>query len=298
MSQPNLDPYHETSPIIDKIRRRWVQIDSMAGVGIDPDVDRIPDEVWDDVGGRSNISDGIELFSQKVIDATAEYAIDFKVNSNFFQGELGRRALAGTFRYLREQHPEVVRVCDGKFADVGHTAGKIADEVFGNLDADAVLLNPYMGFDAIKPFVDWEDKLVILCVNTSNPSAEQIQNLRLADGSPLWKRILEVSLSDNWNYNQNIIPVLSATHAGNLEGIRDHIGDTPILLAGVGSQGGSLEQSVPDSLDSQGYGLMISASRAILYPDQQEDESFAAASARAVQSLRSSINLAKGLRNG
>lgn len=288
--------YPQSSPIVDKIRQRWLDIDSMAGVGIDPDVERIPGEVWDAVGGRDNIADGTELFNQTIIDATAEYAVDFKVNSNFFQGELGRRALAGTFKYLKESHPEVVRVCDGKFGDVGHTADKIAEEVFGNLDADAVLLNPYMGFDAIEPFVKWKDKLVVLCVNTSNPSAEQVQNLRLADGSPLWRRILDMSLSE-WNYNQNIIPVLSATHADNLDGIRDLIGDTPVLLAGVGSQGGSLEASVPHTLDSRGYGLMISASRTILYAERVGAENFTDASERAVRDLRDSINLAKGLIN-
>lgn len=292
----NQSKYPETSPIVDKIRQRWLSIDSMAGVGIDPDVERIPAEVWDEVGGRGNIADGIELFNQTIIDATAEYAVDFKVNSNFFQGELGRRALAGTFKYLRESHPEVVRVCDGKFGDVGHTADKIAEEIFGNLDADAVLLNPYMGFDAIEPFVKWKDKLVVLCVNTSNPSAEQVQDLRLSDGSPLWRRILDMSLTD-WNYNQNIIPVLSATHLENLDGIREQIGDTPILLAGVGTQGGGLGESIPQTLDSHGHGLMISASRAILYAERMDAESYADASERAVRNLRDSINLAKGSKN-
>lgn len=289
-----INSYPSSSPIVDKIRQRWLNIDSMAGVGIDPDVNRIPTEIWEEVGGKENTADGITLFNQRIIDATADYAVDFKVNSNFFQGEMGRRALASTFKYLRESHPETVRVCDGKFGDVGHTANKIAEEIFGNLDADAVLLNPYMGFDSIEPFVKWENKLVVLCVNTSNPSAEQVQNLRLADGSPLWKRILDISLSD-WNYNQNIIPVLSATHADNLEGIRDLIGDTPVLLAGVGSQGGNLEASVPQTLDTKGYGLMISASRAILYAEHSETESFEAASERAVRDLRDSINNAKEL---
>src|SRR5665213_575461 len=249
---------------VEKIRNRWLEIDSMAGVGIDPDVDKIPDEVWDEVGGRSNIADAILLFNQQVIDATAEYAVDFKVNSNFFQGELGRRALAGTFDYIKSNHPNVLRVCDGKFADVGHTADKIAEEIFGKLDADAVLLNPYMGFDAIEPFIEWKDKLVVLCVNTSNPSAQEIQGLMLADGNPLWRHILRESM-DSWNYNGNIIPVLSATYKDNLVGIREVVGDAPILLAGVGTQGGSLEESVPVCIDSKGYGLMISASRAVLY---------------------------------
>lgn len=295
-ASPAETSYPAGSPIIDKIHQRWIQIDSMAGVGIDPDVEKIPDEIWHEVGGRANVADGIELFNRRIIDATAECAVDFKVNSNFFQGELGRRALAGTFRYLRETHPAVVRVCDGKFADVGHTANKIAEEVFGELAADAVLLNPYMGPDAIKPFTEWKDKLVILCVNTSNPSAQEIQDLRLSDGTKLWRHILKLSMND-WNENQNIIPVLSATHVDNLRGIRDLIDDTPILLAGVGSQGGSLEESVPLAVDSHGYGLMVSASRAILYPAREDGESLAEASASAVRNLRDSINYAKSPRN-
>jgi orotidine-5'-phosphate decarboxylase len=284
--------YAAASKGVEKIRDRWLEIDSMAGVGIDPDVNKIPDDIWDEVGGRANSADGILLFNQKVIDATAEYVVDFKVNSNFFQGELGRRALAGTFDYIKLNHPDVLRVCDGKFADVGHTADKIAEEVFGKLDADAVLLNPYMGFDAIEPFVKWKDKLVVLCVNTSNPSAHEIQDLKLADGNPLWKYILRESM-DSWNYNGNILPVLSATHKDNLLGIREIVGDTPILLAGIGTQGGNLKESVPVCLDSNGYGLMISASRAILYPERNPGESLEEASRRSISDLSSSINSAK-----
>lgn len=277
---------------VEKIRKRWLEIDSMAGVGIDPDVYKIPDEIWNEVGGRSNIADGMLLFNQRIIDSTAEYVVDYKVNSNFFQGELGRRALAGTFDYIKANHPNILRVCDGKFADVGHTANKIAEEIFGELDADAVLLNPYMGFDAIEPFVKWRDKLVVLCVNTSNPSAQEVQELTLADGNPLWRHILRESM-DSWNYNGNILPVLSATHKENLLGIREVVGDMPILLAGVGTQGGSLKESVPICLDSNDYGLMVSASRAILYPERNADETLHEASRRSIQDLRTSINLAK-----
>jgi len=277
---------------IEKIRNRWLEIDSMAGVGIDPDVNKIPREIWDEVGGRSNLADGMLLFNQQVIDATAEYAVDFKVNSNFFQGELGRRALAGTFDYIKANHPKVLRVCDGKFADVGHTADKIAEEIFGELDADAVLLNPYMGLDAIEPFVKWKNKLVVLCINTSNPSAQEVQGLTLADGNPLWRHILRESM-DSWNYNGNILPVLSATHKDNLLGVREVVGDTPILLAGIGTQGGSLEESVPICLDTNGYGLMISASRVILYPERSAGETLQDASRRSIQDLRMNINVAK-----
>ncbi|MES2971299.1 MAG: orotidine-5'-phosphate decarboxylase [Patescibacteria group bacterium] len=287
------EPYYPpAAPGIEKIRNRWIEIDSMAGLGIDPDLERIPAEIWEEVGGAENVADGITLFAKGIIDATADLVVDMKPNPVFFKGSAGRLALANTFAYMKEKHPGVLRVCDGKFAEVGHSAEKIADEIFGDLDADAVLLNPYLGFDAIEPFAKWKDKLVILCVNTSNPSAAQIQNLPLTDGNPLWKHILLESMQ-SWNYNGNIIPVMSATHPDNLIGIRDIVGDTPILLAGVGSQGGSVDETVPGCLDSQGYGLMIGASRAVLYPDVQAGETAIHASRRAALTLRDNINLAK-----
>lgn len=278
--------------IIEKIRTRWIAIDSMAGVGLDPDMERIPREIWDQVGGKHNYGDGYSLFNQRIIEATSPYVVDYKINSSFYQGPEGRKALQFTFDYLKNNYPDIVRVCDGKFADIGNTAEVIAREVFENLDADAVLLNPYMGFDAIEPFTKYKDKLVILCVNTSNPSANSIQSLELANGVPLWKHILDISMNE-WNKNGNIIPVLSATHPANLQGIRDIIGQAPILLAGVGSQGGDLPQSIPFCLDDSDYGIMISSSRGILYPPRVEGEDYIEASKREIQKLRNSINEAK-----
>lgn len=290
--QSHESKYSPAAPGIEKIRARWIETDSMAGVGLDPDVDKIPEEVWDKVGGKENIADGISLFNRMIVDATANYAVDFKLNSNFYQSEQGRRALADTFDYIKATQPAILRVCDGKFGDVGNTAEKIAEEIFGNLDADAVLLNPYLGLDAIKPFTDWKDKLVVLCINTSNPTAEQIQDLILRDGNPLWKHVLNKAMSE-WNYNGNIIPVLSSTHPGNLVGIRETVNDTPILLAGIGAQGGVLEDSVPQSLDSQGFGLLISSSRGILYPPKSDDQTIEQAARSAILELRDNINLVK-----
>ncbi|QQS18137.1 orotidine-5'-phosphate decarboxylase [Candidatus Saccharibacteria bacterium] len=294
---PELYPYQPAAPGIEKIIRRWLSVDSMAGVGIDPVVGKIPEEIWEEVGGKGHLSDGITLFNERIIDATAASAVDYKVNSNFFQGSAGREALANTFAYLKQSYPDVVRICDGKFADVGHTANAIADEIFGNLDADGVLLNPYMGLDAIKPFTEWKNKLVVLCINTSNPSASEVQDLKLFDGQPLWRHLLREGMT-TWNTNGNILPVLSATHPENLRDIRDTIGDeTPILLAGGGTQGGSLERSLPLCLDGHGYGVMISASRAILYPKKRDEETMQDASRRSFDELRTAIELAKAAFN-
>lgn len=275
-----------------KIRKRWREINSMAGVGLDPDEQRIPDAIWTDVGGRKNVGDGFFSFNSQIIDATAPFAVDYKVNVNFYHGSQGAQALERTFAYLKAKHPGILRICDGKFADIDNTAEKIAEAVFGKLDADAVLLNPYLGFDAIKPFTKWKDKAVILCINTSNPSADSIQGLTLESGEPLWKHVLRLSMTD-WNANGNIIPVLSATHPENLASVRSTIGDTPILLAGAGTQGGSLAKSVPLCLDRQGFGLLVSASRSILYAPPLPGEHFASASQRAVIELKDAINACK-----
>ena len=281
------------NPVIEKIERRWESVNSMAGVGLDPDVSRIPGEIWD-ITGRENIADGIFLFNKRIIDVTAPYVVDFKINSNFYQGVEGRDALARTFAYLKHTYPDIVRIYDGKFADVGHTSEQIATEVFERIDADAILLNPYLGFDGIEPFTRHADKLSILCVNTSNPSASDIQELVLADGTILWRRVLDIAMN-NWNKNGNIIPVLSATHSGNLSGIRSAIGQRPILLAGIGVQGGDIEATLEDCLNDDKFGVMISSSRAILYPEIAEGETYFHASERAIKELRDSINAAKSV---
>lgn len=275
-----------------KIRIRWKEVNSMAGVGLDPDEQKIPDIIWSDVGGQENIAEGFYRFNTQIIDATAPHVTDYKINANFYHGSQRSQALERTFAYLKKNYPDILRICDGKFADVSNTAEKIAEAIFGKLDADAVLLNPYLGFDAIKPFTLWKNKAVILCINTSNPSADSIQGLPLDSGEPLWKHVLKVSMSE-WNTYGNILPVLSATHPEHLVAIRDIVGNTPILLAGVGIQGGSLMKSVPLCLDSQGFGLLVSASRSILYAPPRPGEHFASASQRAVMELKDAINACK-----
>lgn len=272
----------------EKIRQRWHETNSMAGVGIDPDLTKIPEEIWNQVGGKENIADGFFLFSKKIIDATQGIAVDYKVNANFFSRSQGRLALSRVFSYLKRTYPKVLRVCDGKFADVENTSEKLAEEIFGDLDADAVVLNPYLGFDAIKPFVEWKDKIVLLCINTSNPSAGEIQELSV-EGEPLWVYILKKSMTE-WNLNGNIIPILSATHPKMLKNVRSITGEIPILLAGVGVQGGSLSESIPYLLNNDGYGLMISSSRGIIYAKREINESIGDAALRELSSLRDKIN--------
>ncbi len=253
--------------VIQKIKNRMIQVDSMAGVGIDPVLARLPRFILD----HYNEVEAIKEFGRKIIDYTHDLVIDYKVNANFFMTGQSRLALEFIFAYLKHNYPEVVRICDGKFADVGHTAKEMADYIFGRLDADAVLLNPYLGFDAVQPFIEYRNKVVVLCINTSNPSAVEIQDAKIGE-KHLWRYVFDIAMN-KWNKNNNIIPVLSATHIDNLRGIRNIIDDLPIVLAGVGIQGGDLYSALRFVLDSDGYGAMISASRSIIYPENADKNS-------------------------
>jgi len=285
----------ETEPtnmtIVEKIQKRFAAIDSMAGVGIDPVWDRLPHGLLNPDGTKLKAEVLFE-FSRQVVDATSPHIVDCKVNSNFFMDHDGRQALEQLFSYMKEKHPGVVRICDGKFADVGHTADQLASYTLDTLEADAVLLNPYMGYDALAPFLERPDKAAVLCFNTSNPSATEVQDLQLENGQKLWRYIMEMAFA-KWNKNGNIIPVVSATHPQNLVGIREVIGDTPVVLAGIGSQGGDVATTLGHVLDSQQFGAMISSSRGIIYPQVQEGEDYWSAVARSASGLKDDINTAK-----
>lgn len=275
-----------------KIYSRWLATDSMAGVGLDPDQLKILNlKKW----GKNYDKDIAGLFfhfCKEIIDSTSAIAVDYKVNPSFFLGPEKSKALVEVFKYLRKTYPEIIRVCDGKFADVSNTAEKIAEYVFDELNADAVLLNPYLGNDALIPFTKREDKISLVCISTSNDSANDVQGLRMKSGLPLWRSLLKKVMND-WNINGNIVPVLSATRPTDLIGIREIIGEVPILLAGVGAQGGDLDRSVPPLLDKNGYGLLISSSRAIIYPTLDEGESLGDAAFRELFKLKNMVNLAK-----
>lgn len=286
-----LKPTMTHDSIITKINQRFWDTNSMAGVGLDPVLSKLP--LYDlDPQGKMDESQLIYTFCKRIIESTHNYTIDYKVNANFFQNWHARQAMEQVFTLLRTEYPQVIRICDGKFADVGHTAEILCEYIFDRLQADAVLLNPYLGYDALAPFLERPDKAVILCLNTSNPSANGVQNLALENGLVLWRHLLETAMT-RWNHNHNIIPVVSATHPENLHNLRSLIGDTPIVLAGIGSQGGDLQQAVRQTLSSSGYGVMISSSRSILYPDLKPHESHFAGVERSIQTLRNSINQAK-----
>ncbi|OGY17367.1 MAG: orotidine 5'-phosphate decarboxylase [Candidatus Chisholmbacteria bacterium RIFCSPHIGHO2_01_FULL_48_12] len=292
MFNPKETEVSPQAPFIERLNRRWRITDSMAGVGLDPDLGKIPEFIWKQVGRKNNIAKGIVAFNRLVIEATHPFVCAYKLQKGFYQGSEGEKALEATVKLIRSTDPSILVIYDGKIGDIENTAVKYREYLFDELEVDALLINPYMGSSAVLPFAERPDKGVIVLCRTSNPEAEQIQGLRLDNGKQVWQVVLD-RCANEWNTHQNIIACLSATFPQDLENIRRTIGDIPILLAGVGTQGGSLSTSLPHVLDSQGYGVIVSSSRSIIFAQPLPEETHAHAITRAVINLRANLRQSK-----
>jgi orotidine-5'-phosphate decarboxylase len=177
--------------------------------------------------------------------------------------------------YLRAHHPAILTICDAKRADIGSTNQGYVEAIFDRLGFDAVTLNPYLGREALEPFLARADKGCIILCRTSNPGAGEWQDLEIG-GQPLWQVIAE-RVRDHWNGRGNCMLVAGATYPGELRRIREIVGEMPLLVPGVGAQGGDVEQTVRAGQTAAGKGMIINSSRAII---------FAADPAHAARSLR------------
>ena len=182
-------------------------------------------------------------------------------------------------------------ILDAKRGDIGSTAQNYAIEAFDRYAADAVTANPYLGRDSVQPFLDRADRGVVLLCRTSNPGARDLQDLIVSDssggGQPLYRHVASL-VANTWNTNGNCALVVGATYPHELADVREIVGDLPLLVPGVGAQGGDVEAVVRNGKNPSGAGLIVSSSRAILYAGTDED--FAAAARRATQTLRDEIN--------
>ena len=221
-------------------------------------------------------------FNRHIIDATAEYAAAFKINMAFYESEGadGWRQLERTMAYLRERHPDILRICDAKRADIGNTSAAYARAIFDSLDFDAVTLNPYLGRDALQPFLDYEERACIILCRTSNPGSAEVQNLRL-DERPLWQIVAE-KVACEWNANGNCMLVASGRNPAEMAQIRAIVGELTLLIPGIGAQGGDAKAVIGAGLNREKAGLIINSSRGIIFADDP---------ARAARSLRDTINM-------
>lgn len=235
-------------------------------IGLDPDLTKIPNEIK----GR-NKEDKIKLFLEEVIEITKEFSTAYKIQKAYFDmHEGGKKLLHEIINYIRINDPNKAIIIDAKIGDTSNTMKAYLDNIFNQLDADAVTVNPYMGGDVFTEFKKYPDRGIVLLTRTSNETASEIQDIKINNNQKyMWEHVLETAF-EKWNYNKNIIPVLSSY--SDLSNIRKKIGNyTPILYAGVGFQGGDLKK-VKQILNHNKSGVIINSSREILFPYSREDK--------------------------
>ena len=228
--------------------------------GLDTVVERMPASI-------RNKENALFLFNKHIIDATADYAAAFKVNTAFYEayGLEGWRALKETFDYLPA---DTIKIADAKRGDIGNTSAMYAKAFFENIGADALTVNPLMGGDSVAPFLSDPQKGVFFLCLTSNPGSKDLQHF--FDGQQkLYEKILD--LINSWNSNNNCGLVAGATHPEELAHIRELASDLPFLIPGIGAQGGDLVKSVQNGTDVNKSNALFNSSRAILYASTGDD---------------------------
>ncbi len=261
---------------LDKLLSASRSNDSLLCVGLDPDTDRMP------------VRD-VLAFNRAIIDATHDLVCAYKPNLAFYEalGMDGLNALGGTVEYIRERAPGLIVIGDAKRGDVGNTAQAYAKALFDVWGFDAATVNAWGGHDTLQPFLDYTDRGVLVWCRSSNPGARDFQDLSVDGNSSVFQAV--AAKANKWNISGNVGLVVGATYPGDLKGIRDVCPGMPILIPGVGAQGGDLEASVANGVDSEGQRAIISASRGIIYASGGPD--FADAARKAAQELRDRINV-------
>ena len=260
----------------------WQRNESLVCVGLDPEPGRLPAPLHGD-------ADAIFGFCAAIVDATADLVCCFKPQIAHFAALGAEDALTRLIAHIHDRHPDVPVILDAKRGDIGSTAMRYAQEAFDRHGADAVTVNPYLGRDSVQPFLDRADKGVALLCRTSNPGARDLQDLVLAGsgGQRLYQHVA-TTVARDWNTNGNCLLVVGATYPQELADVRQRVGDMPLLVPGVGTQGGDVEAVVRHGKTTAGSGLLISSSRAILYASSGAD--FATAARAAARTLRDAIN--------
>jgi len=205
-------------------------------------------------------------YNKQIIDATQEYAVAYKPNLAFYEmlGAAGYMSLEMTITYIRETYPDLFIIADAKRGDIGNTSHMYAHAFFKTLDCDAITLSPYMGYDSISPFLEVKGKWAVLLALTSNDGSRDFQQLKLESKKLLFEEV--ISTSSGWGTVNNIMYVVGATKAEALTRIRTLIPEHFLLVPGVGSQGGSLNEVARYGMNDR-CGLLVNASRSIIYAD-------------------------------
>ena len=269
---------------ITQLQAAWQANDSLLCVGIDPDVTRLPKQL----AGRPG---AILEFGKAIVDATADLVCAFKPQIAYFAAARAEHQLEELIAYIHAHHPAIPVILDAKRGDIGSTGEQYAREAFERYQADAVTVNPFMGSDSVSPFTDYQDKGVIILCRTSNAGGGDFQDLMVgAKGGEarLYQHIARV-VAEKWNGHGNCALVVGATVPTELADVRRIVGEMPLLVPGIGAQGGDIEATVKAGKSLAGTGLMINSARAVLYASSADD--YALAARKVAKATRDAINL-------
>jgi orotidine-5'-phosphate decarboxylase len=252
---------------------------SLLCVGLDIDRDKIPKFLFD-----SSNNPFIE-FNKSIIDLTKDVVCAYKLNMAFYEsiGINGHEILKKTLEHIPK---DIITILDGKRNDIGNSARMYAKSIYDIFNADSTTINPYLGIDGIKPFLDYKNKCNFILCRTSNPSAIEIQD-QMISNIPLYQKIS--MLIKEWNFNENCGAVIGATYPNELKIIRQILGeDTPFLIPGIGKQGGDIKKTIKNGTNMKGEMVIINSSRGIIYAGN--DENYAEKSRKASINTRDLIN--------
>jgi len=283
------------------LRAAWQRTNSLLCVGLDPEPSRFPTPFAERLhkadagvaGADEARAEVIFDFCRDIIDATAPFVCAFKPQIAYFAAHRAEVQLERLIAHIHATHPGIPVVLDAKRGDIGSTAQQYAREAFERYAADAVTVNPYMGFDSIQPYLEHAGKGVVVLCRTSNPGGSDLQFL-MVDGKPLYQIVAEKAARE-WNASGELSLVVGATFPNEIARVREIVGDMPLLIPGIGAQGGDVAATVAagrtdgaNGAGGTGTGMMINSSRAILYASSADD--FAAKAAQAAQATRDAIN--------
>lgn len=288
------------------LKTQWSR-ENFVCIGLDSDLEKIPESI-----SRCGIYSAIVEFNYVIVESTKDIAGAYKLNTAFYEanGIEGIKALQQTIVDIHNIAPDVPVILDAKRADIGNTNMGSVEFAFDYLKADAVTVNPYFGAEALQPFLARKEKGVIVLCRTSNPGASEFQDLRVsipteelrylqsvqatpwtygltAHNTTLYNHVA-YQVSQAWNSNNNCSVVVGATYPGELRAVRRIVGDMPILIPGIGAQGGDLEKVVAAGKDSRGQGIIVNSSRGIIFASKDVD--YAEAARRETEKLRNLIN--------
>lgn len=232
-------------------------------VGLDSDIKKLPACV---LGSE----DPVFEFNKAIIDATAPYTVAYKPNLAFYEatGVKGWISLEKTVQYLKDNYPEIFIIADAKRGDIGNTSALYARSFFEEMKVDALTVAPYMGEDSVSPFLSYDGAWVIVLALTSNPGSHDFQLTKDENGEMLFEKVLRTS--QKWGSDHNMMYVVGATQGKSFENVRNIVPNHFLLVPGVGAQGGSLEEVCKYGMNDE-CGLLVNASRAVIFADSSED---------------------------